>query len=94
MFRSLISLISLLESLDERRDALSMRFARNCLNNENFSKLFPLINQRHGMKVRNPLKYRITEANTERYRTSSIPYVQKMLNNYHQKRKLVVNKYV
>ena len=76
-----------LESLDERRDTLSMRFARNCLKNGNFSKLFPLNNQRHGMKVRNPLKYRITKANTERYRTSSIPYMQRLLNNDHQKRK-------
>ena len=76
-----------LESLDERRDTLSMRFARNCLKNGNFSKLFPLNNQRHGMKVRNPLKYKITKANTERYRTSSIPYMQRLLNDDHKKRK-------
>ena len=39
------------------------------------------------MKVRNPLKYRITKANTERYRTSSIPYMQRLLNDDHKKRK-------
>ena len=55
-----------LESLDDRREALSMRFARNCLKNENFSKLFPLNKQRHGMKLRNPLNYHIKMANTER----------------------------
>ena len=76
-----------LESLDDRREALSMRFARNCLKNENFSKLFPLNNQRHGMKVRNPLKYHIKMANTERYKTSSIPYMQKLLNDDNKKRK-------
>ena len=33
----------------------------------NFSKLFPLNNQIHGMKVRNHLKYKVNKANTERY---------------------------
>ena len=75
-----------LESLDDRREALSIRFARNCLKNENFSKLFPHNSQKHGMKVRNPLKYQIMKANTERYKTSSIPYMQRSLNVDHQKR--------
>ena len=54
-----------LESLDERRRAISIKFARNCLNYENFSKLFPLNNQIHEMKVRN---HKINKANTERYK--------------------------
>ena len=76
-----------LESLDERRRAISLKFARNCLNNENFSKLFPLNNQIHGMKVRNHLKYKINKANTERYKNSSIPYMQRLLNDDSKKRK-------
>ena len=66
---------------------ISLKFARNCLNNENFSKLFPLNNQIHGMKVRNHLKYKINRANTERYKNSSIPYMQRLLNDDSKKRK-------
>ena len=44
-----------LQSLDESRQTTAMRFAKNCLKNENFSKIFPLNNIRHGMKVRDPL---------------------------------------
>ena len=76
-----------LQSLDERRDAIGMKFAKNCLKNANFSKLFSLNNQRHAMQVRNPLKYQVNKANTERYKNSSIPYMQRLLNNDHQKRK-------
>ena len=39
------------------------------------------------MQVRNPLKYQVNKANTERYKNSSIPYMQRLLNNDHQKRK-------
>ena len=42
--------------------AIGIKFANNCLKNGNFSKLFPLSNQVHGMNVRNPLKYQINKA--------------------------------
>ena len=64
-----------------------MRFAKNCLKNGNYSKLFPLNNPKHGMKVRDPLKYQIKRANTERYKGSSIIYMQKLLNDDYRRRK-------
>ena len=76
-----------LQSLDERRTTLAMRFAKNCLKNGNYSKLFPLNNPKHGMKVRDPLKYQIKRANTERYKGSSIIYMQKLLNDDYRRRK-------
>ena len=39
------------------------------------------------MNVRNPLKYHVNRANTERYRKSTIPYMQRLLNNESLKRK-------
>ena len=54
---------------------------------ENFSKLFPLNNQKHGMTVRNPLKYKVKKANTERLKVSTIPYMQRVLNDNYKKRK-------
>ena len=80
-----------LKSLDERREELGLRFAKNCLNNQNFSKLFPLNSQKHVMKVRNPQKYRVNKANTERYKCSSIPYLQRLLNVESKKRKNDMN---
>ena len=70
---------------------LRLRFAKNCLKNENFSKLFPLSNSRHGMKVRDPLKYKIKKANTERYKKSSVIYMQRLLNEDCKKRKKEMN---
>ena len=80
-----------LQSLDERRQIIAMRFAKNCLKNENYSKLFPLNNPRHGMRVRDPLKYKINKANTERYKRSSIIYLQRLLNEDNKKRKKEMN---
>ena len=76
-----------LESLDERRETIALRFAKNCLKNENFSKLFPLNNHKHEMAVRNPLRYQIKKANTERLKVSTIPYMQRVLNDDYKKRK-------
>ena len=39
------------------------------------------------MKVRDPLKYQIKRANTERYKGSSIIYMQKLLNDDYRRRK-------
>ena len=76
-----------MESLHERRETIALRFATNCLKSENFSKLFPLNNQKHEMTVRNPLKYKVKKANTERLKVSTIPYMQRVLNDSYKKRK-------
>ena len=43
------------------------------------------------MYARNPLKYLIKQANTERYKKSSIPYLQGLLNKDYAKRKAEFN---
>ena len=77
-----------LQSLEERRDAMSLKFAKNCLKNSNFSKLFPKNQKKHLMEKRNSFKYLVKKANTERLKRSSIPYMQKQLNADVRKRKL------
>ena len=69
-----------LQSLNEGREMTSLRFVKNSLKNANSSKLFPLKNVDHVMSVRNPLKYYINKANTERYKKSTITYLQRLLN--------------
>ena len=81
-----------LESLEERRKLISLKFAKSCLKNENFSKLFPLRKIKHAMNVRKPDKYVVANANTERYKRSTIPYLQRLLNVENQNRKTELNK--
>ena len=66
---------------------LSLRFVKNSLKNANFSKLFPLKKVKHVMSVRNPLKYHVNKASPERYRKSTVPYLQRQLNREYLKRK-------
>ena len=81
-----------LESLEERRASISLKFAKNCLKNVNFSKLFPLKKISHAMNVRNPDKYVVKSANTERFKRSTIPFLQRQLNLENKKRKLEFKK--
>ena len=80
-----------LQSLDKRREMIGLRFAKNSLKDVNFSKLFPLKKTNHVMNVRNPLKYQLNKANTERYKKSTIPYLQGLLNKEVLKRRAEFN---
>ena len=44
------------------------------------------------MNVRKPGKYVVANANTERYKRSTIPYLQRLLNVENQNRKTELNK--
>ena len=81
-----------MESLDERRGLISLKFAKNCLKNENFSKLFPLKKVKHAMNMRNPDKYIVKSSNTERYKKSTIPFLQRQLNVDNNNRKVELRK--
>ena len=80
-----------LQSLDKRREMIGLRFVKNSLKNANFSKLFPLKKIKHVMSVRNPLKYQMNKANTERYKKLTIPYLQGFLNKDYVIRKAEFN---
>ncbi len=69
---------------------MALKFAKNCLKNDNFSKLFPLREINHDMKKRNSDKYHINFSKTRRYKDSAIPYLQLLLNkdNYEKKNDL------
>ena len=70
-----------MESLEDRRTKLCLKFAKNCLKNEKLKKLFPLAKKNHNMKTRSGEKFQVHHSNTERYRKSAIPYMQNLLNN-------------
>ena len=43
------------------------------------------------LKVRDPLKYQIKKANTERFKCSSVIYMQKLLNEDYRRRRKEMN---
>ena len=69
-----------LETLEERREYLCLKFAQKCTKNEKTQQMFPLNEKMHHMKTRNKEKYLVQFANTERLKKSSIIYMQKLLN--------------
>ena len=74
-----LSLIKI-DSLNQRRQTMALKFAKNSLKNPNFSKLFPLRKTKHLMRVRNSERYVINPSNTKRYQDSAVPYLQGLLN--------------
>ena len=70
-----------LENLSERRETLCLKFAKKCLQNEKTENLFPLNKPTHNMKSRMTEKFKVKFAHTERLKQSSIPYMQRHLNN-------------
>ena len=71
-----------LDSLNDRREALCLSFARKSAKHPKFQHLFPKNNKLHNMKTRRPEKYKVTKALTERFKTSSIIYMQRLLNEH------------
>ena len=81
-----------LDTLDQRREKLCLKFAKQCLKTEKVKKFFPLENTKHGMKTRKKRKFKISKQNTKRYQNSAIPFMRKLLNNeYERKSKIIGN---
>ena len=68
-----------IQSLSDRRQILAKRFATKCTKNEQFKNLFPLNNKQH-VNLRNPEKYSVKFSRTLRLCKSSIPTMQRLLN--------------
>ena len=79
-YESALMLVDL-ENLNERRENLCLKFAKKCLQNEKTENLFPLNKNTHNVKTRMTDKFKVKFANTERLKQSSIPYMQRLLNN-------------
>ena len=51
---------------------MALNFARKSLKLVKFSEFFPLKNAKHLMEKKNPDKFAVANANTERYRESQL----------------------
>ena len=66
--------------LSERRHILMMRFCENGIKQKTLDDLFPLRQKEHNMKTRGIEKFKVTHAEKERLRKSSVVYMQNALN--------------
>ena len=69
-----------MEKLSERREQLCLNFAKKCVKNPKTNHMFPQNSKEHQMKTRMSEKFKVFHANTERYKQSSIIYMQNLLN--------------
>ena len=69
-----------LVSLEDRRKKLCFNFAESGLRHNKLNDLLKERTRAHKMKVRNCEKYEVQFSNTERWRRSSIIYMQSLLN--------------
>ena len=74
-----------LDSLEERRDKFSLKFAKQCLRNPKVNKFFPL-DMKNTKNTRTANKYKINFVDTERYKNSTIPSFQRSLNKHEKDR--------
>ena len=76
-------------SLKDRREQLCLSFAEKCVRNPKTQNMFPENKKIHSMETRNPEHYKVTKANTERFKKSAIIYMQNIFNESHlEKNKL------
>ena len=79
-----------LEKLEIRREFLCKNFAEKCLKNDKVKDIFKPRIKNHIMKTREEEIFDVKFAHTERLKKSTIPYIQRMLNqDKTQKRKSV-----
>ena len=81
-----------LDSLKERREKMALKFAKKSLKLEQFSRLLPLSESKHGMTKRNPERYMVMNSKSERHRRSAVPYLQRLLNKDYLRQKKDLSK--
>ena len=75
-----------IQTLKERRNTLSLNFAKNCLLNEKTKNMFIKNKQAHTMKLRKSEKYQIKRTRTERMKNSPLVFMTKQLNQDNEER--------
>ena len=79
-----------LQTLDERRQLLCIKFAKKCLETEKLKRMFPLNKKMHNMEKRENERYLVTKSFTERHRRSALPNMQRILNDKEKQRQKIL----
>jgi hypothetical protein len=77
-----------IQSLAERRKRLCIEFALKTRKKGKMKHMFPLNSNRTNVNTRKPEKYQVQNARTTRNEKSTIPYMQRLLNENHQQKKI------
>ena len=80
-----------IDSLEERRESLCIKFAKKCLKVNKLRKMFPKKVIMHEMSKRNFEYFRVNKTLTNRYLNSAIPQMQRMLNKDKKKEIDILN---
>jgi hypothetical protein len=75
-----------MDTLSERRKNLIYSFGKKCLKLEQTKHLFPLKERNHQIQQRYTEKYEVLHANTDRLKNSTVPYIQRLLNEEERKK--------
>ena len=73
-----------MDTLKERREKICLNFALKSIKNVKMKDMFPENERLHAMILRKPERYKVDHANTQRFRKSSVIYMQNLLNKYEQ----------
>ena len=75
-----------LVTLEERREQMCLKFAKQCLKLDKMKCLFAKNQSYHAMQKRYPEYYKVFRAQTERFRKSAIRSMIKLLNDCQRKK--------
>ena len=81
-----------MDSLEQRREKICLKFAKACVRHEKLSDMFPKSNKMHLMDKREKEVFCVKRAKTERLRKSAIVSMQKLLNNEASKKREIMTK--
>ena len=76
-----------LVTLNERREQMCLKFAKECLKLDKMKSFFPRNCKSHAMEIRGSEFYKVAKAQTERFRKSAIPSMITMLNDCQKRKK-------
>ena len=79
-----------MKTLSERRNEISLKFAKNCLKNEKVKNFFPINNKIK--RTRHSENFKVNFASTKRYGNSTIPALQRLLNNEDLKKRIILRR--
>jgi hypothetical protein len=78
-------------TLKERRDYLSVKFARKCLTSKNTSDIFKKNTRKHKMKLRTREHFQVKHTRTVRLERSAVVSMTKQLNKHMKKKNKLAN---
>ena len=80
-----------IKNLKQRREILCAKFAIKTSGHQKTKYMFKKNIKEHKMKLRNKNKFKETKTKTNRLHKSSIPYMERLLNNHFQDKEKINN---